>query len=97
MFLCKIFNQSILIVQMNSLLESLTYTFHGDCTSVKNSSNKLNFTKKMGEKRALFQPKNGQNYLISTKKRALEKKIQNFFLEIFLIFLPFQMDFYLTL
>ena len=40
---------------------------------------------------------NGRIYKISTKKRALAKKIQNFFPEIFLILLPFEMDFYLTL
>ena len=41
--------------------------------SVKNSSNGLNFTKKRAKKRALFQPKNGRNYKISTKKTGAFK------------------------
>ena len=54
--------------------------------------------KKTGIKRALFQPKNkhltGEITKFQPKKRAVSTKIQNFFLEIFLILCyPFKLTF----
>ena len=72
----------------------------GKFCSVKNFSNRHNFTKKRAKNGNFFSQKTGmkqaklQNF---NQKNWPLKKIQNFFLEIFLILFPFQMDFYLTL